>query len=96
MASMYFPIKNHGGIPNMVGIDGGISVKHLVKDTRVGKKKTEALPHLIANTVDELARGRGPMIRPIEVAGDVSIIKPGKARGLIKNTKGTFPKITKD
>jgi hypothetical protein len=84
---MYFPIKNHGGIPNMLAHDGGITIKRLVKDTCVGKKKVEALPHLIANTVDDLARGRVEAVKPLETHGETSLIKPGGARKLIKNTK---------
>lgn len=87
MASMYFPIKNHGGIPNMLDVHGGISIKHLVKDTCVGKKKAELLPHLIANTVDDLARGRAERNRVPETKGDVALTVPGKARGLVTKTK---------
>jgi hypothetical protein len=89
MASMYFPIKNHGGIPNMLSADGGISAKKLVKDTRVGKKKVEALPHLIANTVDNVARG---MSYPIETSGEPSLIKPSQARKMVKDTKVRIPR----
>ena len=81
---MYYPIVNHGGIPNMVGNHGGIVTKNLVKDTRVGKKRVGMLPHLIADTVDSLARGR--MEHP-EVEGETSIIKKAQAGKLIKNTK---------
>ena len=91
MASMYFPIKNHGGIPNMVSADGGISIKKLVKDTCVGKKKVEALPHLIANTVDNVARG---MSYSLETSGEPSLVKPSQSRKLIKNTKVKVPRAS--
>lgn len=87
MASMYFPIKNHGGIPIMTAHDGGITAKCLVTDTQVGKKKVEALPHLIANTVDNLARGNFENIKTVPMSGETSLIKRGSAGKLIKNTK---------
>jgi hypothetical protein len=84
MSSTYFPIKNHGGIPNMLSADGSITTKKLVTDTRVGKKHIEALPHLIANTVDNLAKG---IPYAVETNGEPSLIKPGKARRLVTDTK---------
>lgn len=84
---MYFPITNHGGIPIMLGHDGCITTKHLVKDTMVGKKKVMALPHLIANTVDDLARGRVEEQKPIDIVGETSLMKPGKAGKLVRETK---------
>lgn len=84
---MYFPIKSHGGIPIMTAHDGGITAKCLVKDTQVGKKKIAPLPHLVANTVDDLARGRVEKENPIETVGDTSLLKRGSAGKLVKNTK---------
>lgn len=84
---MYFPIKNHGGIPIMTAHDGGITAKCLVMDTQVGKKKVEALPHLIGNTVDNLARGKFESIKTIPISGETSLTKRGIAGKLIKNTK---------
>ena len=57
MSATYYPIVSHGGIPIMTNANGGITTKHLLQDTRVGKKVAPVLPHLIANTVDALARG---------------------------------------
>ena len=94
---MYFPIKNHGGIPIMTAHDGSITVKHLITDTCVGKKKVEALPHLIANTVDDLARGRMEVIKTVPISGETSLVKPGKARGLVRDTKmkiGAYEELT--
>lgn len=71
----------------MLDVHGGISIKHLVKDTRVGKKKTDVLPHLIANTVDDLARGRAERLRAPETKGEVAVVAPGKPRSLITKTK---------
>lgn len=71
----------------MTAHDGGITTKRLVKDTCVGKKKVAILPHLIANTVDDLARGRAESVKPMETIGEPSLIKPGKARGLVTKTK---------
>lgn len=68
----------------MTAYDGGITTKHLITDTRVGKKKIAPLPHLIADTVDDLARGR---IEAIETKGEPSVLKPGQSKKLIRNTK---------
>lgn len=81
---MYYPIVNHGGIPNMIGNHGGIITKNLVKDTRVGKARVGMLPHLIADTVDNLARGK---VQHPEVEGETSIIKKAQAGKLVKDTK---------
>ena len=80
---MYYPIVNHGGIPNMVGNHGGIITKNLVRDTCVGKARVAMLPHLIANTVDDLARGYVPQ----KTEGETSLIKKGMAGKLVKDTK---------
>ena len=90
---MYYPIVNHGGIPNMVGNHGGIITKNLVRDTCVGKARVGMLPHLIADTVDSLARGR--MEHP-EVEGETSIIKKAQAGKLIKNTKVKAQRVAVD
>lgn len=80
----------------MTAHDGGITAKHLVKDTQVGKKKVLALPHLIANTVDDLARGRVEAHK-IDIGGETALMKPGKAGKLVKETKtktGMYEELT--
>jgi hypothetical protein len=89
MSATYYPIVSHGGIPIMTAANGGITTKHLLEDTRVGKKVAPVLPHLIANTVDALARGT---IRPEEVAGETSVLGSGTVRKLVKDTKVRMPK----
>jgi hypothetical protein len=85
MSSTYYPIVSHGGIPNMIGKDGSITTKHLLKDTQVGKRKVAILPHLIANTVDNLARGM--VYKSQEIEGEPSLIKKGTAGKLVTDTK---------
>jgi hypothetical protein len=68
----------------MLAHDGCITTKNLVKDTHVGKKTVKPLPHLIANTVDNVAKG---IAYAIQTNGEPSLIKPGKGRKLIATTK---------
>jgi hypothetical protein len=94
---MYFPIKNHGGIPIMTAHDGGITAKCLVMDTQVGKKKVQPLPHLIGNTVDDLARGKFEKIKTVPISGDPSLTKRGIAGKLVGSTKvkiGAYEELT--
>jgi hypothetical protein len=92
MSATYYPIVAHGGIPNVVNAHGGITAKRLVRDTRVGKRAVQHMPHLIANTVDNLARGI--VYKPLETQGDPSLIAGGKARKLVKSTKVAMTKPT--
>lgn len=97
MSATYYPITNHGGIPNVMNAHGGITAKRLVRDTRVGKRAVQHMPHLIANTVDNLARGI--VYKPLETEGDPSIVKGGKARKLVKSTKtaiAQFEELTEE
>lgn len=71
----------------MTAHDGGITAKRVITDTQVGKKKVQALPHLIANTVDDLARGITEKMKTVDISGETSLLKLGKARGLVKDTK---------
>jgi hypothetical protein len=81
----YYPIVSHGGIPNITNAHGGITAAKIVSDTRVGKRALAHMPHLIANTVDNIARGIE--YKPLETEGETSLIKGGKARKLVKDTK---------